>query len=130
MGGSPFDLKNFRLDPEELPETRAVAPRKIERRHEHFVMVPWTWVEALSGATGQTWHLAMHLLYLRWKGKGAPIKLANGMLKIDRISRASKWRALAELERRGLITVERRPKRSPLIRLNMLQPRGMFAFQS
>ena len=119
MGADPFDLNNLRFDPEALPERHAVTPRKIERRRQHFVMVPWAWVEALSGATGQTWHLAMHLLYLHWKGNGAPIKLANGMLKIDGISRASKWRALAELERRGLITVQRRPSRSPIIRLNL-----------
>jgi hypothetical protein len=119
MNNDPFDLNNLKLNQEAWPERRAVTPRKIARRREHFVMVPWTWVEELSGATGQTWHLTMHLLYLHWKGKGAPIKLANGMLKIDGISRASKWRALAELERRGLITVERRPSRSPIIRLNL-----------
>jgi hypothetical protein len=66
----PFDLNNLKLDPEVWPERRAVTPRKIERRREHFVMVPWTWVEALSGASGQSWHLAMHLLYLHWKGEG------------------------------------------------------------
>jgi hypothetical protein len=115
----PLDLDNLRLDRDVLPERRAVTPRKIERRREHFVRVPWTWIEALSGATGQTWHLALHLLHLHWKGNGAPIKLANGMLKVDGISRASKWRALAELERRRLITVERRPKRSPNIRLSL-----------
>jgi hypothetical protein len=112
----PFDLNNLKLDPEIWPERQAVTPRKIERRREHFVMVPWTWVEALSGASGQSWHLAMHLLYLHWKGKDAPIKLANGMLRVDGITRWSKWRALDDLERRGLITVERRPNRSPLIR--------------
>ena len=45
-------------------------------------------------------------------------QLANGMLKIDGVSRASKWRALAELERRGLISIERRSRKSPLITVN------------
>jgi hypothetical protein len=98
---------------------RPAVPRKIQKRREHFVQVPWRWVEKLKGAASQTWYLAHHLLYLHWKGGGEPIKLANGMLEFDGISRQSKWRALGDLERRGLIMVERRPKRSPIVRLNL-----------
>ncbi|MGY4289612.1 hypothetical protein ACVWXO_008878 [Bradyrhizobium sp. LM2.7] len=119
----PFDLDNLRLDSEARPERRVSTPRKIERRREHFVKVPWPWVETLSGASGQTVLLALHLLYLHWKGREAPIKLANGMLNIDGISRWSKTRALGELERRKLLTIERRPRRSPIIRLNLEQDR-------
>jgi hypothetical protein len=39
------------------------------------------------------------------------------MLRIDGISRRSKWRALNALEQRGLIAVERCPHRSPIIQL-------------
>jgi hypothetical protein len=109
----PFDLGNLRLPPDQvkLPWT----PRKITKRRDHFIQVPFEWLERLNGAGGQVYALALHLLYLHWKAKGAPVKLANGMLKIDGISRQSKWRALAELERRGLISIGRRPKKSPLI---------------
>jgi DNA-binding MarR family transcriptional regulator len=114
----PFDLEELRYTEEVLvPARRAVTPRKIQKRRKHFVQVPWTWIERLEGATGQTYRLALVLLYLHWKGKSAPTKLPNGMLKIDGVSRQSKWRALADLEQRGLINVERRPKRSPIIRL-------------
>ena len=47
----------------------------------------------------------------------APIKLANGMLKMDGVPPTSKRRALEVLERRGLITVERQPRKSPTVRL-------------
>jgi hypothetical protein len=107
--GDDFDLKNLRLPPETLRERPATVPRKIQKRRQHFVKGPWGWVERLNGATGQTYRLALLLLYLHWKSKSKPIKLPNGMLKIDGVSRASKWRALAELERRGLIAIERRP---------------------
>ena len=113
-----FDIDNLRLPDDIVLPHRAVEPRKLAKRRTHFVQLPWVWVEALSGASGQTWQLAMHILYLNWKGKGAPIKLANGMLEIDGINRQSKWRALSELERCELITVERRPARSPLVTLN------------
>jgi len=114
-----FDLENLRLPADIVRPRRVVEPHKLEKRRKHFVQLPWTWVEALSGASGQTWQLAAHLLYLNWKGKGAPIKLANGMLEIDGIDRFAKWRALKELERRGLVTIERRHARSPLVTVNV-----------
>jgi hypothetical protein len=99
-------------------QIRVVTPIKIAKRRGHFVKVPFEWLERLSGARGQVYALALHLLYLSWKAKGSPVKLANGMLKIDGIGRGAKWRALAELERRGLITIQRRPRKSPLVTVN------------
>jgi hypothetical protein len=46
----------------------------------------------------------------------------NGMLKYDGISWKSKWRALTDLERRGLITVVRRRRKSPIVRVLVVQP--------
>jgi hypothetical protein len=109
------DLKQHRLTPETLANL-AVVPRKIQKRRQQFVKVPWTWVEQLAGARGHVVLIALHLLYLDWKHRGEPFKLANGMLQIDGVSRHSKWRALVELERRRLIEIERRPRRSPVIR--------------
>ena len=64
--------------------------------------------------------VAHYLLYLHWKGNGKPIKLANGMLGYDGITRPSKWRAIVDLELRGLIKVERRPRKSPIITLLLI----------
>jgi hypothetical protein len=111
----PFD--GIALTDEQVKARLAVVPRKIQQRRQHFIRVPMVWRERLDGATGHTVLVALDLLYLSWKGKGAPVKLANGMLRIDGISRQSKWRALNDLERRGLVTVERHPRRSPLIHL-------------
>jgi len=113
-----FDLEKLRLPPGETPEKWVVrVPLKTQKRRQHFVKVPWTWVERLRGATGQTYRMALCLLYLHWKGRGEPVKLANGMLRIDGISRQTKWRVLGDLERRGLIAIERRPQRSPIVRV-------------
>jgi hypothetical protein len=112
----PFDPAKLALTPAQKAQW-ASTPRKIVRRREQFVLVPWSWIEKLNGATGQTHRVALCLLYLHWKGDGRPIKLANGMLWIDGVSRQSKWRALGDLERRGLIVVERRPKRAPIVLL-------------
>jgi hypothetical protein len=114
-----FDIDKLRLPANIVSPRRAVEPRKLAKRRTHFVRLPWMWVEALSGASGKTWEVAIHLAYLNWKEKGGPIKLANGMLEMDGINRQAKWRALTELEHRGLVTVERRRGRSPLVTLNL-----------
>jgi hypothetical protein len=97
------------------------TPHKIAKRRKNFVMLPMVWYERLAGSSvsGSTILVALHLLHLHWKGaKGeSVVKLPNGMLRYDGVSRQSKWRALAELERLGLVEVERRPSRSPLIHL-------------
>jgi hypothetical protein len=113
MTGDDFDLESFLLPEPEVRPVRTAA--KILKRREHFIQVPFGWLERLSGAGGKVIIVALHLLYLHWKNRGAPIKLANGMLKIDGVGRTTKWRALLELERRGLISIERRPGKSPWV---------------
>jgi hypothetical protein len=119
IGDDPF--YGLTLTDDQVRERLAIVPRKIQKRRQQFVMVPWTWAERLVGAHGQTYRVALILLHLHWKGKkGEPVKLANGMLKIDGVSRQSKWRALRDLEMRGLVAIECRSRRSPLVQLSHL----------
>jgi hypothetical protein len=111
---NPFHPDNLRMD---TGEVRVVTPVKIKRRREHFIKVPMTWYERLKGAHGQTYRVAWYLLYLHWKNNGEPIKLANGMLAMDGVPRESKRRALRNLECRGLVTVDWRSKKSPIVRV-------------
>ena len=79
-------------------------------------MVPWIWIEKLKSKPWYVYHVALFLLYLHWqRGDRGPIKLASGVLVMDGVSRNSKRRALRELESLGLITVERRLRKSPII---------------
>ena len=111
-----FDPKKYRLSNDDIPVTK-VTPRKVRKRREQFVQMPWTWVERLQGARGATYQVAVRLLYLAWKQKCNEVKLANGMLEFDGISRFAKYRALAALERRGLVKVERPPRKSPIVHI-------------
>lgn len=121
----PFNVEDYAIPDDQvgmwqarMAEARArKAAHVTPKRAKCFVMVPWRWHEKLVGATGQTYRLAQLLLYLHWKDRGAPIRLANKTLEADGISRQSKWRALRELEQRGLIVVECRSKKSPLVRV-------------
>jgi hypothetical protein len=108
----PFDPKNLRI------ETTLVKPRKIRKRREKFVAVPWVWMEKLNGQWGShIYQIAFRLLYQHWKQGGGPVKLANGMLEFDGIDRYVKYRTLKRLEQLGLITVERRRRKSPVVHL-------------
>src|SRR5215204_3763989 len=119
-GADPFaEIKKAVPSREEmavLSKNQATRTTKAEKR-QPFIMMPWLWYERLDGATGRTHRVALMLLHLHWKSKGQPIKLTNVQLRMLGVSRQSKWRALHDLQGRGLITVEHRPNRSPLVRL-------------
>jgi hypothetical protein len=112
---SEDDIRQYRLTPEKLAQL-AVVLGQIKKRRRQFVMVPWTWIEKLGTARYvATYRVALHVLYRHWRGRGEPFTLSNGMVAIEGVSRWQKWRALRELERLGLIAIERRPRRSPAL---------------
>jgi hypothetical protein len=116
--GDQFDLKTLRLDKDQIRERLATVPTKIRQRRQHFAILPMTWYERMGEVRScKTYRVAWYLLYLHWKAGSESVTLANGMLERDGVSRHAKWRALNELEHLGLITVERRPRKSPIIRL-------------
>jgi hypothetical protein len=119
----PFE--SLALNDEQLREFHQLkaASRKTAKPVEKFIKVPMAWRQKLVGATGNTILIALDLLYLAWKdGRDGPVKLPNAALRRVGIGRQSKWRALGDLERRGLVAIDRRSGRSPLVRL--LQRRG------
>ena len=70
---------------------------------------------AQGEADQYTYRLAIELLYLHWYGKGKPVTVSSRVAQAVKISARSKWEALAELERLGLIEVDRRPRKSPRV---------------
>jgi hypothetical protein len=88
------------------------------RRRDRFVMVPLKWAEQATRATNsQGAFVWIWLLHLAWKAKSHTVTLANAQLEASGISRKVKMRALRDLERAGLIRVERRSRKSPLVTL-------------
>jgi hypothetical protein len=115
-----LNLTQFALRPGQAPvverrhQSEAVK-RAAERKRKHFARVPLWWIETLTtghcGATATM--VALYLLYLDWKRGKKSFPLSNGA--IPGITRWQKGRALAKLEAMGLITVEHRTGRPPLI---------------
>jgi hypothetical protein len=122
----PFDDPDqLRLPPEWLPkyaEPIRPVPKKIRKRNEQFVMVPLWWYGRLTNPcprTRCTGTLAMYVLHMNWKHHGKPFALANGMLEYDGISSDTKTRALKDLEQRGLVAVQWRDRKSPIVTVNL-----------
>jgi hypothetical protein len=113
-----FTKENLALPPELVPPVIArPVPPLISRKRGHFIMVPMEWFKALEASrSGRTYQVALRLLYLRWRD-GGPVKLGNRALKSLGVSRQSKWRALAQLQRLGLVRIECRSNKSPLVHL-------------
>jgi hypothetical protein len=57
----------------------------------------------------------LHLMFLSWRSPDKPVRLANADLTEKGVDRYTKRRVLRELEVLGLIRVERRHKKSPMV---------------
>jgi len=100
-----------------IQELKAAAPVK-RKKADPFVMVPLWWIEAAAKATASPTTLVLiELLRLRWKTKGATFPVPNGRLLKLGVSREVKRLALRNLEREGLILVERQPRKTPVVTL-------------
>jgi hypothetical protein len=109
-----FDLEKLRLPEALMVEGTAAA--KARRRRQQFVKFPCSWVERLQAARHiGSYRLALHLLHRHWKADGKPVRASNVAVAWVGLSRGEKARALEELERLGLIRVERRPRQAPLV---------------
>ena len=115
-GTDIFDnLDALRSGSIDLLAARPAAKKKWQRR---FVQFPWIWVERLKAVRRvSTYRLALLLLYEHWRRGGQPIVLSNLLSQTEGLARRSKWNAATELERLGLIRLERQARKSPRVTL-------------
>ena len=86
-----------------------------------FVKVPLWWITEATKATRTPKALVcIELLHKAWKTRSQTFSLPNGRLRKLGISREIKRRTLRELEAAGLITVERRHGKNPLVTMVLL----------
>jgi hypothetical protein len=94
------------------------SPEKLKKKREAFVKVPVQLAGNVALVTRERkTFIWIWLLYLSWKSGSRTVSLSNNELRKWRISRDTKRRALAALERAGLLKVEWRPGRSVLVTL-------------
>src|SRR5262249_43198838 len=101
-------------------ELMASAPAK-RKKAEPFVKVPLWWIKKATTATRTSKALVcVWLLHLAWKTKSTTFPLPSGKLGKLGVSRYAKRSALRELEASGLIAVEQRCGKNPLVTLVVL----------
>ena len=96
----------------------ASAPIASRRKgwQRNYTLVPREWELRLLGAKRiSSYRLAIELLYLYWYNNGKPVTVSSKVAQAAKISVRSKWEALAELERLGLLEVDRRSRKSPRV---------------
>jgi hypothetical protein len=100
-----------------LRELKAAAPAQ-RPKVEPFVKVPLWWMAQATKATNTAKALVcIELLHIAWKSKRASFPFPNGRLKKLGVSSDTKNRALRDLERAGLIAVERPDRKTPIVTL-------------
>ena len=113
MDNEPWHVKRRR-------ELEAAAPVK-RKKVEPFVKVPLWWIAAAARHARSPATLVMiELLQASWKAKSLSFPLPNGRLNRLGASREIKRRVLRDLEAGGLIKVERRSRKTPVVILVLL----------
>ena len=98
----------------------AAAPIK-HKKAEPFVKVPIWWIAAAAKAThSPATVVCVELLHASWKAKSLRFPLPNARLAKLGASREVKRRVLRDLERAGLISVERPARKTPVVTLALL----------
>jgi hypothetical protein len=92
----------------------------IKSKKDAFVKMPLWWAAEAAKATRDPSMLVLvELLHRSWKAKNLTFPLPNGRLSKNGVSRKVKCRVLRDLEIAGLITIERRHGKTPLVTLTV-----------
>jgi hypothetical protein len=96
------------------------APCTARKRKDGFAMVPLDWAADVASASNASSFMIFVLLpYLAWKAKSSTFVLSNDYLKRYGVSRETKRRTLARLEKVGVIRVQRQGFHAPIVTLLM-----------
>jgi hypothetical protein len=82
---------------------------------QRFAMLTEERLKRLAGLSPAAWSIYCHLLMVNWRKLRQPVKLTNAVLAKLGVSRQSKRTALPQLERVGLVKVERAGRQAPIV---------------
>ena len=122
---APIDPSRLRLrNPSPLSTGSSRQQLRSMSRGRKFLRgpIPLDWLSAAARLPGRTLHAGV-AIWLEAGFRDSPVvPLSNVAGHQFGLDRNSKYRALSWLEQAGLITVERKPGRSPLITIQGLPP--------
>ena len=119
--GEDFDPAKLRLDAGNIPVGPPPAKKRSGSRAP-FTKMPVIWEETLANAraSGSTYRVALLLLHMAWKSDTRVVKLTNVALAKKGVGRKGKAAALRVLRKVGLVAVEERPRKSPIVTLRFV----------
>jgi hypothetical protein len=79
--------------------------------------LPLDWMQRAARLPGKTLQVGLTLWYLAGLQKSQTVKLASKQLESMGVSRDAKYDALARLVASGLVTVNQKPGRAPIVTL-------------
>jgi hypothetical protein len=111
-----FRVEGLKLKYADIEKLRANEVKRRPRQKLGFVMMALGWKNQLYKAHyACTLKVGIELHYLSYKSFHKPFVLTNVAAARIGIDRQAKYRALRELQALGLIAVEQRPRKSPMI---------------
>jgi hypothetical protein len=116
-----FNLEDVRVPADELKQLqrmqKAPAFKVVQpKRTDTFAMIPLWWAKLVhEGCAHVDFLVCIDLIYRAWRAKGEPFVMPN----IAGVDHNIKNRTLRALERAGLITVQWRERKSPVITLTV-----------
>jgi hypothetical protein len=117
----PLDVDGLRFDWSQIPDYQVPAKRvelpsvRRKRAGRFIPPIPLAWYQRACQLPGKASVMASVLWYLCRIKKSKTFVLAQSRLNEFGLTRQAKYRALDSLEAAGLISVERRPKKSPIV---------------
>ena len=92
------------------------------RSKVQFIMFPVEWQFQLARVDADkcTYCIALYLLHEGWRSQNRHVKLTNVGLKGLGVGREGKRHALDQLEEAGLVSVERKDRKSPVVKVKFI----------
>jgi len=84
--------------------------------------IPFDWLSAAARLPGKSLHVGIALWFMSGLQKSRVVPLPNLTSLWFGLDRNAKYRALAWLERAGLVKVERKIGRTPIVTINDIAP--------
>ena len=113
----PIDVDRLRVSRSNFQGGKIKPP--THKFGEHFLKgpIPLAWLEEAARLPGKSLHAGVALWYAAGRAKSAAIPLSNIASLHFGLDRNAKYRALVWLEEAGLIAVERKLGRAPVVTL-------------
>ena len=121
---SGFNIAKFNLNEPQVRQPHVSRKCLVSQRRlkgEFIKAVPLQWLAPVVACPGKVLAVALAIWFQFGRCKEKPFKLTSAILKRFSVSRKARYHGLKELEKLGLITVQRQAGKNPVVTVNFAQ---------